>query len=278
MRRILFLTDFSENSKNAMRYGQALFAGDPCEFFVLHVKKAETYTSDDLMAGKGNQSLYSVLMGETEQQLRQFVDDFQDHNPKHQYEAIVDCDVFIDAVKQAVNKHHIDIVIMGTNGASDLKETVLGSNALNVLRHVDCTTLVVPRTHKFITLDHLLLALDIEDHLDDHTLSSLLKVIKNHGTTLRVLRILPNVEKSEPKVMAEDKTWLKRHIKDLSYNYANIPEVPLSYVVDTYVHSQEVDMVAFVGQYQSFVKRLFGTGEKTKISKSLKRPLIIFHN
>lgn len=277
MKSILLLTDFSNNSKNAIVYAQHLFKEEPCRFYVLYVKDASAYTSDDLMGSKSNQSLYASLVAKSEKRLDNFVKKIEQDNPIHTFKPVIDRDIFIDAVNQSVIKFKIDLVVMGTNGASDLKETVFGSNALNVLRSVDCNTLVVPSAFKFSQVENVLLALDIQDNLNDKTVLELLNFVRLHAVKLKVLRII-SLENSSTATEIEDQKWLSEHLKPSDFDYATIPDVPLTYVVNTFVHTQPVDMIAFVGQYKNFVGRLFGTSDKTKISKTLKVPLIIFHN
>ena len=277
MKSVLLLTDFSSNSKNAIVYAQHLFKEELCRFYVLYVKDASTYTSDDLMGSRSNQSLYSSLVSKSEIRLDNFVKKIEQHNPLHTFKSVIDRDIFIDAVNQSVIKFKIDLVVMGTNGASDLKETVFGSNALNVLRSVDCNTLVVPTAFKFSQVKNVLLALDIQDNLNDKTVLELLNFVRLHAVKLKVLRII-SLENSSTATEIEDQKWLSEHLKPSDFDYATIPDVPLTYVVNTFVHTQPVDLIAFVGQYKNFVGRLFGTSEKTKITKTLNVPLLIFHN
>lgn len=277
MTSILLLTDFSNNSKNAILYAQHLLKKESCNFYVLYVKEASTYTTDDLMGNRSSQSLYASLVAKSEKRLDNFVNNIDKTNPSHTFKPIIDRDVFIDAVNQCVIKYKIDLVVMGTNGASDLKETVFGSNALNVLRSVDCNTLVVPTAFKFSQLDNLLLALDIKDSLNDKTVLELLNFVRLHAVKLKVLRII-SPERNSSSKEEEDQKWLSERLKSSDFDYATIPNVPLTYVVNTFVHTQAVDMIVFVGQYKNFVGRLFGTSEKTKITKTLNVPLLIFHN
>lgn len=277
MKTILLLTDFSTNSKTAIQYTQQLLKNEACTFFVLYVKNANTYTSDDLMGSRSSESLYASLVVNSKKRLYNFVENIKQDNPLHTYKPIIDRDVFTDAVNQCVLKYKINLVVMGTNGASNLKETVFGSNALNVLRSVHCNTLVVPVDFQFSPLNNLLLALDAEDNLNDKTIIKLLEFIRPYTVKLNIVRII-NTEEKAVDTKKEDQKWFSHNLQSLDFDYATIPNVPLNYVVNTYVHSQPVDMIAFVGQYKNFVGRLFGTSEKTKISKALKVPLIIFND
>ncbi|MEH6769109.1 universal stress protein [Maribacter arcticus] len=51
---------------------------------------------------------------------------------------------FTDYIKQEVIDKNIDLIIMGTKGASGIKAVSLGSNTGNVITKVPCAVLAVP--------------------------------------------------------------------------------------------------------------------------------------
>ena len=166
MKKILLLTDFSENSINAMDYALKLFKNDFCDFFVLNVQSSLHYASDDLMASKSGESLYDVLISEHKTKLKRIVDylKLNANERLHTFKPIVDYDLFVEAVKQTIEKENIEYVVMGTNGASNLREAIMGSNALKILRHVNCNTLVVPEGYTYNQPNTIVLALGFSIH------------------------------------------------------------------------------------------------------------------
>ena len=91
----------------------------------------------------------------------------------------------------------IDYVVMGTNGATGAKEVLLGSNAVHVLRNINCKTIVIPEDYTFKPFQELLLSLDPKDELKGDAFTALLEFIDIYQCHLHVLRINPNDEKSE---------------------------------------------------------------------------------
>ena len=72
MKNILLLTDFSENSINAIRYVLQLFKEDHCNFFVLYVESSTSYITGDLMLA-GNQSIYDALLKTSKTKLEKII-------------------------------------------------------------------------------------------------------------------------------------------------------------------------------------------------------------
>ncbi len=277
MKRILLLTDFSKHSMNAINYALELFSSNVFEFYVLHVQDSLAYTSDNLMTSRPGESLYSSLIKANKLKLNTLVNELKNTNKNHSFKALIDHDVFIDAIEQVIAKHQIDLVVMGTNGASDVREAVLGSNALKVLREIDCTTLVVPEYFHNSQIQSILLALDIGDCIDHITVENLIELVGQFQAKLEVVRLVSSDNPIET-IETLDVSLLLKVLNEEQFNYHTISDVPLSYVVNTYVQTQAIDLLAFVGQYKNFFSRLFGEAGKTKISKQLKIPLVIFHN
>ncbi|WP_299362707.1 universal stress protein [Winogradskyella sp.] len=279
MKRILLLTDFSENSINAMNYALKLFYNDFCDFFVLNVQDSLSYTSDDLITSKSGESLYEVLILENKNKLKRIVNHLKlnANDRLHTFKSIIDYDVFVDAVKQTVAKEDIGYVVMGTNGASNLSEAIMGSNALKILRYIDCNTLVVPEGYQYKKPDKILLALDTDDYADHKTVVDIMELIRNLGASINVVRFISSDNNIQSKINL-DRELLLELINENKFTYKTVSNVPLSNILVDESLSKDAGIITLVGQFKGFFERLFSDSSKTKISKNLILPLMIFHH
>ena len=62
MYQILLPTDYSENSRNAIRYALEFFKGQPCTFTLLHVQKLSAFAMDDLISAAAGATIYESLI------------------------------------------------------------------------------------------------------------------------------------------------------------------------------------------------------------------------
>ncbi|MBV7268433.1 universal stress protein [Winogradskyella luteola] len=279
MKKILLLTDFSENSINAMRYALQLYYNDFCDFIVMNIHDSMTYTTDDLMVSKPNESIYEALIKENNEKLKRIVNDLKrrSNNRLHTFYPVVDYDVFVDAIKQAILKHNIEYVVMGTNGASNLREALLGSNALKVLRTINCNTLVVPEGHSYRKLEKILLALDIDDYADHKTVVDIINLVKQLDIDIKVVRFLSSEDNLQAKINL-DKELLLELLNEKKFTYDTVYGLSLSTILIDDNLSKGADMITLVGQFKGFFERLFTDPSKTKISKNLLLPLMVFHH
>jgi len=81
-----------------------------------------------------------------------------------------------------------DMIVMGTKGASGLKEIFLGSNTEKVIRKAECPVYAIPNKQKIENLKKLLIPLEVEDLSDGflHNLKDLSHFFKAHLHFLHV--------------------------------------------------------------------------------------------
>ncbi len=276
MRNILLLTDFSDNSINALHYALKLFSGSSNIFFVLHVEVANTFLTDDLIAD-GNKSIYDSLVEKPKNRLKKVVSDLEAAS-KHEnfnFEMLVDHDVFLDSVNQVVASKDIDLIVMGTNGATGAKEVIFGSNTINVIRKVTCPTLVIPEDFEYTSPKEILLPLDLSDSIGGNSFKSLLTFAKTHSEKLHLIRVKPNDEISVEE--QKDKEYIETHLEGFNYEYHVVSDTPMDHVVNSYTQTHSIDVVALLVQKESLFERFFTGSSTTEISKKLKVPLLVFH-
>ncbi len=274
MKNILFLTDFSDTSKNAIQYALRWFKEEKCNFYVLYIQDSSTYTTDDLYI-ESSTSLYSSLIGKHQKKLFEYVTNLKSEfkNENYAFHTIVDFDSIVDAINQTIQSKKIDLIVMGTNGATGAKEVVFGSNTINVIRKIDCTTLIIPENFKYILPKEMLLALDPFDTLNGNVIHNFFKFFERHHLRLNVLRV-----HTDPNVETDDKHRIAHFMKDKKFNYSLISDVPMEYAVDTYLQTNKIDVLSLFVQEETLLERLFIGSSTTHINKEAKYPLLIFHS
>ncbi|WP_426431117.1 universal stress protein [Winogradskyella sp. HB-48] len=276
MKNILLLTDFSENSINALQYALKLFRGTSNNFFVLHVEVANTFLTDDLMVS-GNKSIYDSLIKKSKNKLKELVDGLEEKfkNESFNFEMLIDHDVFVDSVNQVVASKDIDLIVMGTNGVTGAKEVIFGSNTINVIRKVTCPTLVIPEDYEYASPNEILLPLDLNDSTNGNAFADLMTFAKTHCEKLHLLRVKPNDEVLPEE--QKDIEYIETHLSGFDYEYHVVSNTPLDHVVNSYIQTHSIDLIALLVQKESLFERFFTGSSTTEISKKLKVPLLVFH-
>jgi nucleotide-binding universal stress UspA family protein len=137
-RRILIATDFSDASRNALRYAAAIARNHGARLYVVHVVSsvgyrmvgvdAEIYAAE--LAAHELKELWSKLGG-------------SDQPSPVELELIVRRGEVFDQLEDLIQKETIDLVVIGTRGRTGLSKVVLGSVAEDIFRKVSCPVLAV---------------------------------------------------------------------------------------------------------------------------------------
>ena len=276
MRNILLLTDFSDNSINAIHYALKLFSRSKVNFFVLHVESTNTFLTDDLMAA-GSKSIYDTLVKKPKSRLKKVVSDLEEASKQENFnfEVLIDYDVFADSVNQVVASKDIDLIVMGTNGVTGAKEVIFGSNTINVIRKVACPTLVIPKDFEYTSPKEILLPLDLNDSISGNAFANLLTFAKSYSEKLHLLRVKPNDKVSTKEL--KDQQHLETYLIGFNFEYHVVSDALMDHVVNSYTQTHNIDLIALLVQKESLFERFFTGSSTTEISKKLKVPLLVFH-
>ena len=277
MKNILLLTDFSDDAQNAIEYALQFFKGGKYNFFILNVHKVSKYTTSDLMTSSSDSSIYDSLIKNPKAALNNMIDKFKESygDEDYSFEAICDYDAFISAVKQTVNLKKIDLIAMGTNGATGAVEVVFGSNTISVIRQVDCPLLVIPQEYKYIAINNILFATEYKDQYKEMPLKSLKHIIEKHNTQLDILILSKN--KIGMDSLKDKKMDIASFFKENKHTIYSIVEVPIDIAMDCFEQLKKVNMIAKIINKESFLKRLISGSKTDEIAYKSRVPLLIMH-
>ncbi|MDY8134902.1 universal stress protein [Aquimarina sp. 2201CG5-10] len=278
MKNILLPTDFSNNSRNAIQYAMEFFKNELCTFYILNVQKASRYTTDDLMAAPANTSIHQSVISEVKQKLSRIVEELKSEygDENYSFHSITDYDIFTDAIKQAVKSKNIDLIVMGTNGATGASEVVFGSNTLNVIRKIDCPVLAIPQGFTFKKPKVILFTLDYGHHFTTEGIEPLMDTLSKYKSSLRILKI----KEDDTITIAEfdDKKHMKNFFKDVNHTFHSIINLPTALAINSFTQIMNVDLTALFVPRETFLERFFKGSETSKISYGTRVPLLIMHN
>ena len=275
MKQILLLTDFSKNSINAMHYALRLFENDKCQFYVLHVESTSAYISDDLVMS-GGKSVYESLVKKTKHRLLKLIDDLKSefNNEKHSFHEVVDYDGLTTAINQVKTSNAVELIVMGSNGVTGATEAIFGSNTINVIRNVNCPTLVVPEGFAYREPKEVLLPLDVDKALNSKAFLQFLNITEPYRNKLHVLRIIEGNDASK----VEDEVRGVDLLVSVNFDYHVIDDVPIEYAVSSYIQTNHIDLTALLVKKETLFERFFVSSTTKKMSNELRVPLLVLHN
>ena len=185
MKNILLPTDFSENSWNAIKYGVNFFESENCNFYLLHVNRLVDTVFDDSIPISNQHILEDVNVKPSKQALLKILKRISIEiptNKKHKFFSLTDYNFFIESIRKHVEEKNIDIIVMGTKGASGLDKIIIGSNTSDVFTKVKCPTLAIPEKARFDKIEQIAFPTDFSLYYDIQILEPLFEILENYNS------------------------------------------------------------------------------------------------
>ena len=255
MKKILLPTDFSKNAWNAIVYALQFFKDEECLFYVLNTYTPLIYRVDYLIGGPAVSAIPDIGIDVSLAGLERTVERMNREypNPKHQFKTISEFNTLTDEVHKICKEKGLDIIVMGTKGASGVKEVFIGSNTIQVIRKSNVPVLLIPEEYSFKPLNTILFPTDYLIEHSQEGIAPLLEIIKQFNATLHVVHAEED-ELSDAQI--ESKEWLKETLKGMPCTFQDITEQYMPNIVHSYVEKNKIDLIVMMNRKHTFLKRL----------------------
>ena len=160
MKKILVPTDFSKEAENALKVAAQLAKRHDGEIYLLHMLELPLQEVDQLSQHSAlPEAMFFMKLAH-----QRFEDimasDYLEGLTVHE---TVKANNSFSSVIDTCHEHGVDMIVMGSHGASGFKEMFIGSNAEKVVRTSDIPVLVIKNEHANFTVDNFVFASDFKN-------------------------------------------------------------------------------------------------------------------
>ncbi|HLT33756.1 MAG TPA: universal stress protein [Aquaticitalea sp.] len=277
MNAILLPTDFSENSWNAIVYALHFFRDTSCNFYLLHINRSRPIAPEYLHT-EHVMEVQKISMNSVKTQLLKLIDTIETKfpNTKHRYFAVTDQGFFIESIRRQVDEKKIDMIVMGTKGASGLKRLVIGSNTGAVITKVKCTTLIVPEKAAFNTLDEISFPTDFSLFYGVKTLEPIFEILERFNSSLRILH-MGSSEKNLNMDQLKNKEFLNDYLNNRKHSFHFLSNKKIEESVQCFVESRNIDLIAMVAKNLNYFQQILFHSKVQYMSYHTHVPFLVLH-
>ncbi|HRE42038.1 MAG TPA: universal stress protein [Ignavibacteria bacterium] len=184
-----------------------------------------------------------------------------------------------EAITDFANKKRIDLIVMGTKGASGVKEVLIGSVASNVIKSTTKPVIIIPENYHYNGVKKLSFATDYRD--ED---MNALKQLKNISDAIAASVEL--VHYSEPELEEALENYkinfygqkIKSKHKFRNITFKRITGEDFNDTLTKYEKQNKIDMIAMVTyRRKGFLNLIFDKSLTKKIACHTKIPLLVLH-
>jgi nucleotide-binding universal stress UspA family protein len=267
--KFVVLTDFSPLAKVALQYAAKMAAKMQADITILNTVRVDGVPKSNLRW----KQIEKEILAAAEDEGKKLVDELSGKSGNAIYFKALRAHTVAEMVKKYTDKNKPDLVIMGSQGASQLKKARLGGTTVSVIDSVKAPVLAIPKFAEFKSFKHVVYATDLRNIAKE--LELLIPFLKGFGSHLHVVHVVTAIDK---------KVELLRTLAEEAIQQTNYPHIDFKLVIDDNVpdaidkHIKHVNaelLTTFTHELNLYEK-LFGLSVTRRLAYQGNIPLLAF--
>lgn len=260
--KILVPADFSKASNNAALYAAKFAQKAKAEIILLNVIHIASPPMVQITESIKAQ-IHSTRISETTQECVHLTNELksQVRGVPISHTVIIGYPIE-DEIEKYASSNKVDLIIMGTKGASGLQKILFGSNAERVINKSSIPVITVPQYSRFKNCNHIVYASDLHDLQSE--IKKIIPIAKIFDSSIQILHILPadSTKKIDTAEITNDL------IKSQKYQKIALNVIYTDNIIDGInerIADTQADILVMSTHEMGFFEKLY----KTSLSKEL---------
>lgn len=276
MKTILVPTDFSENSKNALRYAYGLAKAMDAKIHLFHAYHIP-YIHAEMPAG-----MYQTAINEAEQESKEEMEKMAQNILKRDEAEGVACEYearlgfAVEEVLNAAERNEADLIIMGTQGINGVADAIFGSITSSVIDKAEGPVMAVPEHSEFKPYDQIAFATSY-DASDLQALQELATLAKAFEATIKVVHVNKEGENIQKEQEDDFKKLIKEKVDYHSIQFEVCEADDIAEGINKYVDEHRIDLIGLMKKKRGMFQSLFHKSITRKMAFHASVPLLAYH-
>lgn len=274
MKTILVSTDFSKNSDNAIRFALEINKKIRAKVILFH-SYAIPVMAGDIPAFMPSDD---ELKKEAQQAISQVRIKCQDDFPGMDIESLLNAGYAEDEIPRAALEKKADLIVMGTRGASGLRELLIGSITAAVMNDTECPVLAIPEDAGFNGLHKIVFATNYADN-DFENIEKVVDLARLFDAEVILLHVSTG-ELDTAYEYAAIETFKERIRSDSQYEKVSFKLLESREVIDGlnfYLDEIRANMIVMSMHHRTFFQKIVNRSKTKKMAFHTHIPLLAFH-
>ena len=275
MKKILLPTDFSDNSWNAIKYALQLFKDQECNFVLLNTYTPIIYQFEYLQSSSAQFGLVDTLKESSKKGLdelqKNILSEF--NNPKHVFTKISSFNSLTTEIDDLYTNNIMDIIVMGTKGASGVAGVLFGSNTIHVIKNAKCPVMAIPSDFSFETPHEILFPTDYEIEYQAKHLKPIIEIAQNHISRVNIMHVYTSNDLTEAQ--QKNKSILETSIKNIAHLFHDIKNQNVPEAITNFQLKARINLLVMINNKHSFFENLFFKSTIKQIGFHLNIPFLV---
>lgn len=276
MKQILLPTDFSENSWNAISYAIQLYKDEECIFHILNAYTPVIYHVEYVLGSPAKFGLGDAIretsQGNLDNLVSKIINEFGE-NVKHKFETYSRFDTLMSGIKEFVDIYEVDLIVMGTKGATGAQEVLFGSNTVHVFKNIKCPVLAIPSDFSFEAPHEILFPTDLKAIYKHSNLKILKDIALSNNSRVNLMHVLSGYDLTDKQERSKNK--LESIFKNSAYLFHNVKTMNIVEAINAFQVKHKINLLVMINNKHSFFENLFFKNTINQIGFHLNVPFLV---
>lgn len=270
MKNILFPTDFSENANHALQYALRISTDFNA---ILHLVNA--YQLPYNQAAPSTYKLLDALKESSNNELLKCVHNIKSNSDykalKVKHYAIQGN--LINVVTELEKDINIDLIVLGTKGASGPKEVLIGSNAEQIVYHANTSVFVIPDNAPEFSFSKAVFATDLKQIKEANVFSVYLKMCKKYQTENQIVHFVSN--ENNINDTSKETKFLNTLFSTIHHTFYTEKTDDILKGINQFVEKHKHSLLVVFSRKHSFIETIFHKSITDKLTCRSKLPIFV---
>ena len=256
MQKILVPTDFSNNALKALAYAAELTQKSGATIFLLHVIEP-TINMVTMQSDSSSEKVVKERSDELNLSLKSLSEVYPDSKViPHLAGGSV-----ISSILEYAEKEKVDLIVMGTKGASGIKKFFMGSVTAGAIGKTKIPILTVPVSYEMEEPDAILFATN-QFEKDIDVLNKVVSISKQFSAIIHVAVFKDDDSDEAAEYIYNEEQlndyleFLKEAFPDVAFRAALLDGKDFELAIEEYSNKNEVDLIIMVTYPKSFIEKV----------------------
>jgi nucleotide-binding universal stress UspA family protein len=272
MKTILCPTDFSQVAQNAILYAVEFAQKCGASLILFHTEFIPEFVSEKYEPDLINVPAENVR--ELKDKLESLVSQVKITAPDVKCTYVLEEGLVAENIALYANKNDIDLIIIGTNGASGFEAIFAGSNSVRVMEKSNCPVLIIPENFSYKEPRRFVYAADLQDN-EDEVVDKILKISELFNASLELLHIQSDDTLEVVNSEVSMGEIVNKH-SNRNLRYKIIQGENSITEIEEYA-KQSADILVLAQRKKSFIEKLFSKNRTEHIAYHAEIPVLVIH-
>ncbi len=271
MKTIIHPTDFSAVADNALAFANAIAGSTQARIILLHAYHVPVLAP--MAGGYAQTAPNEEAERELLEKLQQTCQKLSRNYPHIHYEAKLINGMLVDVLPAYAKEIGADLIVMGTEGASGLKQVLLGTRSAEVLSEAKCPVLIIPAEAHFRGIEQIVFATDLQDE-PAADVYSVVELARTFQAEISFLYVPVNGTDE-----FSDEDW-KRFYEKMAYGKISFHVQKGSRIeeaIQSFADKQSADLIVMINHRRHFWDELLIASQTRQMAYHTKTPLLVLH-